>query len=219
MAAIQDWGGVEEIAPCDWTCGYCGLNVAGNLGYWRCDGRSHSDNPDHARHKFRPCHIDQGFPRIVICPKCIKPTFFDLGGSQMPGVPFGAEVDHLPPDVASLYREARNCVTVSAFTASALATRKLLMNVAVSQGGDKNESFKYYVNFLASKGYVPPNASGWVDHIREKGNDATHEIPAIAASDAKDLLTFMEMILKLVFEFPNRVPGHPPNTAVGPTHP
>jgi hypothetical protein len=47
-----------------------------------------------------------------------------------------------------------------------------------------------------------------VDHIRQKGNEATHEIPSVSEADAKDLLTFMEMILKLVFEFPNRIPGH-----------
>jgi hypothetical protein len=96
-------------------------------------------------------------------------------------------------------------MSVSAFTSSVLATRKLLMNVAVSQGADPNKTFQVYVNYLADKGYVPPNAKPWVDHIREKGNEATHEIPAIKA-DAKDMLTFMEMILKLVFEYPQRVP-------------
>jgi hypothetical protein len=126
----------------------------------------------------------------------------------VPGVAFGADVNHLPADVAGLYREARNCMVVSAFTASVLATRKLLMNVAVSQGAAPNGSFQSYVDFLATKGYVPPTAKGWVDHIRVKGNEATHEIPPITEPDAKDLLTFMEMILKLVFEFPNRVPGH-----------
>jgi len=62
------------------------------------------------------------------------------------------------------------------------------------------------VSYLADNGYVPPNSRDWVDHIRQKSNEATHEIPAIIEADAKDLLTFMEMILKLVFEFPNRVP-------------
>ena len=121
---------------------------------------------------------------------------------------FGAEIAHLPKDVESLYREARNCISVAAPTASVLACRKLLMNVAVSQGAPPNGTFQSYVTYLAANGYVPPNAKGWVDHIREKGNEATHEIPPVKEPDAKDLLTFMEMILKLVYEFPNRIPGH-----------
>ena len=124
----------------------------------------------------------------------------------MPGVAFGAEAAHLPSDVGRLYKEARNCISVSAFTASVLATRKFLMNIAVTHGAPAKASFQTYVNYLATSGYVPPNAKGRVDHIRDKGNEATHEIPPASEVDAKDLLTFMEMILKLVFEFPNRIP-------------
>ena len=47
-------------------------------------------------------------------------------------------------------------MSVSAFTASVLTTRKLLMNVAVAQVL-ADGSFQSYVNYLASNGYVPPN--------------------------------------------------------------
>lgn len=154
------------------------------------------------------------YPLILICPKCDSPTYLDKG-KQVPGIAYGSTIAHLPKDVESLYSEARNCMSVSAFTASVLATRKLLMNVAVSQNADKNKSFEYYVNYLADNGYVPPNAKTWVNHIRTKGNEATHEIPAIKDEDAKDLLTFMEMILKLVFEYPQRIPKSPAPAAAG----
>lgn len=199
---VQQWVGVLPLHQINWTCGFCGIAVAGNLGYYKGqmapNGLGQQINP-------QQIVLTSGLPRIVICPHCERPTFFE-GASQVPGVAFGAEVAHLPPDVSSLYKEARNCMAVSAFTASVLATRKLLMNVAVSVGAGKNESFQSYVKYLAENGYVPPNSKSWVDHIRQKANEATHEIPAIIETDAKDLLTFMEMILKLVFEFPNRVP-------------
>lgn len=120
----------------------------------------------------------------------------------MPGVAFGNEVAHLPADVDGLYREARNCMSVSAFTAGVLATRKLLMNVAASLGASPGGSFQSYVTYLEENGYVPPKARGWVDHIRKKGNEATHEIPPIARTDAEELITFVEMILKLVYDYP-----------------
>jgi hypothetical protein len=115
-------------------------------------------------------------------------------------------VQHLPQQLADLYAEARNCMTVSAFTAAVLTARKLLMNVAVHLGASEGDKFVAYVDHLVSKGYVPPNATIWVDHIRKKGNEANHEIRLMERPDAEDLLTFIEMILKLVFEYPGRVP-------------
>lgn len=50
------------------------------------------------------------------------------------------------------------------------------MNIAVSQGADEGLRFVEYVEYLANSGFVPPNGRGWVDHIRKKGNEATHEI-------------------------------------------
>ncbi|SRR6266498_1210526 len=208
--AVENWVQIQQMLPTKWTCGHCGLNVGGNRGFYRNDGGVISvQNPHHpartAGHQVPTEHISEAFPRIFICPSCDRPTYFEKD-KQVPGVAYGSAISHLPADIEALYTEARNCMSVSAFTASVLATRKLLMNVAVSQGADENKTFQVYVNFLADKGYVPPNAKSWVDHIREKGNEATHEIPAIGEGDAKDMLTFMEMILKLVFEYPNRIP-------------
>jgi hypothetical protein len=145
---------------------------------------------------------------IYICPNCEKPTYFE-GDQQVPGAAYGNEVGHLPAEIASLYKEARNCMAVSSYTAAVLACRKLLMNVAVAQGAKEGDKFIAYVDHLASAGFVPPNARGWVDHIRKKSNEANHEIKLMGRADAEDLITFAEMLLKLVFEFPSRVPSTP----------
>jgi hypothetical protein len=147
---------------------------------------------------------NRGF--LYICPHCEKPNFFHAD-IQVPGASPGNEVAHLPEDVAALYREARNAVSVGACTASVLACRKLLMNIAVSQGAKEGESFLSYVEYLAKSGFVPPNGKGWVDHIRSKGNEATHEISLMSSKDAEELISFSEMLLKFIYEFPNRVPA------------
>ena len=176
------WSQIGAITARGYVCGHCLLRVASDVG------------------TTGPASY-----AVFFCPYCSKPTFFE-GGRQVPGVAFGNAVDNLPADVASLYAESRNCVAVNAYTASVLACRKLLMNVAVSQGANGNQSFVAYVQYLADGGYVPPNARGWVDHIRAKGNEATHEIPPMSRADAEALITFAEMILKLVFDYPARVP-------------
>ena len=79
------------------------------------------------------------------------------------------------------------------------------MNIAVAKGAKEGLKFIEYVEFLSSKNYVPPDGKEWVDHIREKGNEATHEIIIMKKQDAEDLITFIEMLLKFIYEFPEKI--------------
>jgi len=115
--------------------------------------------------------------------------------------------------VARLYAEARNATSANAFTAAVMCCRKLLMHIAVDKNADQGESFEYYVGYLADHHYVPPDATNWVDRIRTKGNEANHEIRIMKQTDAADLLSFCEMLLKLIYEFPARVSEPPAETA------
>ncbi len=188
--AVDSWGNLHKSMPQrSWTCGHCNLAVGGNVGYYFVDTK----------------HPNKIYP----CPHCDRPTFFE-GSTQVPGVAFGNDVGSLPPDIAALYREARNCMAVNAHTAAVLACRKMLMNVAVARGAPGNKHFIEYVQYLAETGYVPPNGKEWVDHIRNKGNEATHEIHLMDRKTAEDLITFVEMLLKFAFEFPSRVPTTSP---------
>jgi hypothetical protein len=83
------------------------------------------------------------------------------------------------------------------------------MNVAVAEGADKNLSFAKYVDWLAEQGYVPAKGRSWVDRIRKKGNEANHEIPDVERTDAEDVLSFTEMLLKVNYEMPARASGLP----------
>lgn len=80
------------------------------------------------------------------------------------------------------------------------------MNIAVEKGADEGKPFMDYVEFLAAQGFVPPGGGAWVDHIRQQGNEATHEIAMKTDADARDLIAFVEMLLKFIYEFPGRVP-------------
>lgn len=98
-------------------------------------------------------------------------------------------------------------MSVNSFTATVLVCRKMLMNIAVAQGTEAGLTFVKYVEFLASNHFVPPNGKGWVDHIRSKGNEATHEIALMTSDDAGELISFVEMLLKFIYEFPAKVPA------------
>ena len=83
------------------------------------------------------------------------------------------------------------------------------MHIAVEKGAAVGKSFLEYVEYLAQKGYIPPDGKGWVDYILKKGNEANHEIKIMSSDDAADLITFSEMLLKFVYEFPAKVQPPP----------
>ena len=45
--------------------------------------------------------------------------------------------------------------------------------------------------------------------IRDKGNEANHQILLMTQQDAEELIDFVEMLIKFIYEFPNRVPKKP----------
>ena len=178
------WHSESQITSLQFKCGFCGNVVATDKGFFDKNGRY----------------------KVYPCPHCQKPTFFDEANNQTPGVTPGNDVGHLPKELEAIYNEARRCVSVNAHTAAVLACRKLLMHVAVQQKAEAGKPFIYYVEFLANNGYVPPNGKGWVDHIRKKGNEANHEIVLMKQEDSLELISFAEMLLKFIYEFPARVP-------------
>ena len=179
------WYQADAMDSRIYTCGHCGQPLASEIGYYG--------------------QFEKGLvvAYIYICHNCFRPTYFDKEGTQIPGYPYGKPVDDIPSkEVETLYNEARNCTSCNAFTASVLCCRKLLMNIAVSKEAKEGLTFAEYVEFLSNKGFIPPDGKEWVDHIRKKGNEATHEISIMKKEDAEELISFMEMLLKFIYEFP-----------------
>jgi hypothetical protein len=135
------------------------------------------------------------------------PTYFLGERSRFPGEVGFVKFGHVPADIATLFDEAKISSAMGSHTASVLICRKLLMHIGVHLGAKPGESFVSYVEHIASAGYVPPNGKGWLDYIRTRGNEANHEIQIMKDADSKALIQFIDMLLKLVYEFPASVPS------------
>jgi hypothetical protein len=181
------WTQTSHLPPKQFVCGFCDHKVGATEGF------------------ATPAVHGHDVAHVYICPNCRRPTY-SIAGQHFPVAAPSSAVEHLPANISAIYEEARAAAGAGAPTAAVLACRKILMNIAVHKGAAERKRFIYYVKYLADKGYVPPDGHDWVDHIRNKGNEATHEIAVMSANDAKELLEFTQMLLRLVYEFPNRVP-------------
>jgi hypothetical protein len=190
----RTWQSATLITEKIYVCGYCEATVGPDKGTYTTT-----------------------FPRVTeflyFCSNCGKPTYFDAEENQYPGVKFGNPVLHLPKGIEQLYDEARSATSSQAYTPAVLACRKILMNVAVELKAKEGESFVNYVQFLADKGYIPPNGRHWIDHIRTKSNEANHEITLMSKDEAEKLITFVEMMLTFIYELPSVVPLPAPTSA------
>jgi hypothetical protein len=137
------WHRAEGLEPRSYLCGHCNHTVGPDKG-WSTD----------QKHNSMGRTVADGY--VYLCSFCGKPTYFTITGKQYPGAPFGNVVESLPSGVAALYDEARLCMTVNSFTAAVLTCRKLLMHIAVEKSAAPGQSFLHYVEYLAGKGYVPP---------------------------------------------------------------
>lgn len=86
-----------------------------------------------------------------------------------------------------------------------MGCRKILMNIAVSEGAKPDQSFVFYVEWLSNNHYVPPRGKTWVDAIRKRANDATHQVEALSPAEASQVFAFTEALLGYIFELPTRL--------------
>ena len=181
------WSYIGDVAVHRYNCGYCDSIVASAKG----DIFQSQEREDYVAY-------------IHICPQCQKPTFFGPNEEVYPEPRYGKPVDGLPERFRELYSEARICASASAYTATVLACKKLLVHIATDVGASKEFNFLQYIEYLERNHYIPPNGSDWVDHVREKGNETYYEIVIMTKQDAEQLLTFVEMLLRFIYEFPSK---------------
>src|SRR5947209_7271488 len=134
-----NWNKPDTFRALEFVCCHCGRLVSSDGGY---SGIEETNN----LHQIR----------IFICPNCRLPNTFR--GSVSPGdptfrwterspsPPFGEKILDLPPDINTVYEEARRCITVDAFSAAVMLCRKLLMHIAVERGDAAGKSYQAYVD-------------------------------------------------------------------------
>lgn len=164
-----------------YTCGYCERDVSSEKGMLANGNNIYA----------------------LICPSCGCMTMLENvdNGFQMPGVPYGIEIDKLPETVEYLYKEARDCFKIQAYTAVILISRKALANTAIYFGAEDGKNFTHYMDYLVNEGYIARKNRRTIDKIRKEGNSATHNKASKNEGEAEEILNLLEMLLLINFEY------------------
>jgi hypothetical protein len=182
---IYNWS-ASTLTSYSYKCGYCGEQISSEKGF-------NASNPSKIKVNGR----------IYICHKCHRPTFIDVNFNQYPGPKIGTSVKHITDkNVEDLFNESRSCFSVGAYTSTVMCCRKLLMNIAVSEGAKEGKYYAEYIDYLDSKNFIPPKGKKWVDAIRELGNEANHEIKSKTKDEAERIINFTETLLRFNYELP-----------------
>lgn len=143
---------------------------------------------------------------VVECPACHEPSIYKY--SERVTAPFGKalrSVNNVPEKVNAVYQEVRSAIGAKCYTAAVILSRTALMHIAVEKGAPDNLNFQNYVDFIASEGYIPPNAKEWVDKIRKMGNRAVHDLEIWEKEDAELIGKFLMYLLIFIYGLPSSI--------------
>jgi hypothetical protein len=182
--------GTTDDAWMGYVCGHCETKVSGAVVARFYDGRTY----------------------WLMCPECQKGSVMTFGDIY-PGVSFGPTLQGLPPDVAESYEEARQCMSVNAFTAAELICRKILMHVAADKGAKEGMAFADYLTHLENNGFITPPMKKWVDLIRKHGNESTHKLIPPDKARAESTVMLTAELLRIVYEMEHMAAKYIPSSS------
>lgn len=147
------------------------------------------------------------FLRCVTCRKGLVVN----SGVVSPGATEVGAVVGLVPEVEAAWQEVRSTIGVGATTSAVMMCRKILFHVAVDNGlpakndKDRAPTFVEVVKHLDDARLVTPLMLPWLNHIKDVGNEANHELGTISHSSALEVAKFTEQLLVTVYEMPERM--------------
>jgi hypothetical protein len=124
-----------------------------------------------------------------------------------------APPEHVPSDIANVFREAATCMAVECWNAAGtmfrlcvdLATRPMLPKEETEGlNARTRRDLGLRLPWLFQNGKLAPELRGLSTAIREDGNDGAHQ-GTLTKEEAQDLLDFTMTLLERVFTEPKKI--------------
>lgn len=175
-----------QLKDLPYTCGGCGSKVRGRV---IADG-----NPGNSNDLVTWCYC-----------VCGQPTSFKMVNGVVDQYPRALEFTvrtDWPSELQDLFKESALAFTGTAYTASAMVSRKILMLIAAKEGSQDISNFGKCVDFITNSVLTYPKAKPAIDVIRQIGNEANHQVQFVNETDSRRSLKIVELVLTAVYSLP-----------------
>jgi hypothetical protein len=118
--------------------------------------------------------------------------------------------DHWPPEVGRFWLQAHRNLAEENWDAAAVMARSALQG-ALRQQNAIGKTLHEEIEYLASKGELPPLMRDWSKTVKQLGNNSAHpnigdEAPT--PEDTRDVVKFLDFLLKYLFDLPEDIKKH-----------
>lgn len=182
----------ESMNTQECTCPHCGLTIAGVI-HCSIDYAPLSRPPEEKYY-------------VLECPSCGKPMIYEINEARTFPSGFALrDVKHLTQPISAIFKEIIAAIGAGCFTAAVVLARTAINHIAVDRGAEENKSFQYYVQYMVDHHFIPPNAHGWVDKIRQMANESVHDLHIWKRDDAEVIGKFLMYLLIFIYELPTSI--------------
>ncbi len=111
----------------------------------------------------------------------------------------------IPKELRNALLESAQCYEAALYTPTVIMCRRTLDGFCQLMGVSKKLTLDKALKKLQDDGYISPQLYEWATLLRNKGNEAAHDINSnFTETDAKDLLDFTIAILDFSYSFKDK---------------
>ena len=120
--------------------------------------------------------------------------------------PGSRDIDGLSPDIAKIWREARDSYSAGRKHVSLLMCRKLFMRMAWDKvGTERLDPFAISIDDLLSSGEIPNSHQNSFDLILRACDYSAGEPDSLKDSEMRNILAVTEQCLRNLYAMPNQI--------------
>jgi hypothetical protein len=111
----------------------------------------------------------------------------------------------VPPNIASLYKQAVACLRQRHYDAAGPVLRRIVEVSLKTLHQEGKGSLYDRIENLPDEVGVTPTMKKWAHEVRLIGRDAAHDADLVTKEEAEDMEAFVELFLVYSFDLPSRI--------------
>ncbi len=167
-------------------CGHCGDQA-------QCRVVVQTESPDETTYLL-VCPCPRGLGSAVVFSR----NHDGLFGQFPPPVKFKAD-QKWPDEPRRMYDEAAKAHAAGAYTAAAMACRKLISVVAVTHGAKDGDTFNTHIDHIIATFFNSDRYKPKINAMKKIGTDANHKIEFVTEEQSATALTTGREMLNTIF--------------------